>query len=110
MMVLLIQTDRFLHLQATLLKSVRLHPHRSQQLARSQKPGVDGKPPQKIVLRNCVEGRERKLDGAAEKVGRICAHLSACLPFYHERLLKLANSLQHKTIDSFSTIFFGSGL
>jgi hypothetical protein len=27
MMLLLLQTDRFLHLQATLLKSARLHPH-----------------------------------------------------------------------------------
>jgi len=27
MMLLLLQTDRFLHLQATLLKSVRLHAH-----------------------------------------------------------------------------------
>jgi hypothetical protein len=35
MMLLLLQTDRFLHLQATLLKAVRLHPHRGQQLARS---------------------------------------------------------------------------
>jgi hypothetical protein len=42
MMLLLLQTDKFLHLQATLLKSVRLHPHRGQQLARSQ--GLDGKP------------------------------------------------------------------
>jgi hypothetical protein len=33
---LLVQTDRFLHLQPTLLKAVRLHPHRGQQLARSQ--------------------------------------------------------------------------
>jgi hypothetical protein len=29
---------------------------------------------------------------------------------YHERLLKLANSLEHKTIDSFLTIVFRSGL
>jgi hypothetical protein len=29
---------------------------------------------------------------------------------YYERLLKLANSLQHKTIDSFLTIVFRSGL
>ncbi len=57
-----------------------------------------------------MEGRERKLDGAAEKVGRICAHLSTCLPFYYERLLKLANSLQHKTIHSFLSILFESGL
>ncbi len=35
-------------LQATLLKAVRLHPHRGQQAA-CKKPGVDGKPPQKIV-------------------------------------------------------------
>jgi hypothetical protein len=48
MMLLLLQTDRFLHLQATLLKAVRLHPHRGQQAA-CKKPGVDGKPPQKIV-------------------------------------------------------------
>jgi hypothetical protein len=27
MMLLLLQTDMFLHLQATLLKSARLHPH-----------------------------------------------------------------------------------
>jgi len=61
MMVLLIQTDRFLHLQATLLKSVRLHPHRSQQLARSQKPGVDGKPPQKIVFKKLRGGQGKKI-------------------------------------------------
>jgi hypothetical protein len=90
MMLLLIQTDRFLHLQATLLKSVRLHPHRSQQLARSQ--GWTVSLHKILFLRTCVEGRERKLDGAPEKVGRIHAHLSACLPFYYERLLKLANS------------------
>jgi hypothetical protein len=29
---------------------------------------------------------------------------------YYERLLKLANSLQHRTIDSFLTIIFRSGL
>jgi hypothetical protein len=29
---------------------------------------------------------------------------------YYERLLKLANSLQHNTIDSFLTIVFKSGL
>jgi len=27
----------------------------------------------------CVEGRERKLDGAAKKVGRLCVHLPAAL-------------------------------
>jgi hypothetical protein len=33
---------------------------------------------------NCVESRERKSDGAAKKVGRLCAHficLPACLHF-----------------------------
>jgi hypothetical protein len=29
---------------------------------------------------------------------------------YYERLLELANNLQHKTIDSFLTIIFKSGL
>jgi hypothetical protein len=24
---------------------------------------------------NCLEGRERKLDGAAKKVGRLCVHM-----------------------------------
>jgi hypothetical protein len=39
----------------------------------------------KLFLRNCVEGRERKLDVAAKKVGRPCVHLRilfACLPFH----------------------------
>jgi len=31
-----LQTDRFPHLQAILLKSARLHPHRGQQLGRNQ--------------------------------------------------------------------------
>ncbi len=38
----------------------------------------------KCFLTNCLEGKERKLDGAAQKVGRLCLHvqiLSACLPF-----------------------------
>ncbi len=37
-----------------------------------------------LFLRNCVEGRERKFDGAAKKVGRLGVHvriLSACFPF-----------------------------
>jgi len=52
------------------LEAVRLHPHRGQQLARS--------------LHKNIHGRERKLDGAAKKVGRQCVRvriLSACLPF-----------------------------
>jgi len=52
--------------------------------AACKKPGVDGKPLKVLLLRNCVQGRERKLDGAAKKVGRLCVHvriLSACLPF-----------------------------
>jgi hypothetical protein len=37
-----------------------------------------------LFLLNCVEGRERKLDGAAKKVGRLCVDvhiLFACCPF-----------------------------
>jgi hypothetical protein len=80
--MILLQTNRFLHLQATLLKAVRLHPHRGQQLARSQ--GWTVSLHKKLLIKNWVEGRERKLDGAAKKVGRLCVHvriLSACLPF-----------------------------
>jgi hypothetical protein len=65
-----------------LLKAVRLHPHRGQQLARSQ--GWTVSLHKNLLLRNCVEDRERKLDGAAKKVGRLCVHLrilSACLRF-----------------------------
>jgi hypothetical protein len=36
MMLLLLQTDRFLHLQATLLNAVGLQPHQGQQLARGR--------------------------------------------------------------------------
>ncbi len=93
MMFLLLQTYRLLNLQATLLKSVRPHPHRGQQLARSQgwtvslhknlflKNCVEGF----LFLRNCVEGRESKLDGAAKMAGRLCVYvriLSACLPAF----------------------------
>ncbi len=84
MMLLLLQIDRLLHLQATLLKSVRLQPHRGQQLARSQGWMVSLR--KNLILINCVEGRERKLDGAAKKVGRLCVPLrilSACHPFCH---------------------------
>ncbi len=37
-----------------------------------------------VFLTNFLEGKERKLDGAAQKVGRLCVHVhipSACLPF-----------------------------
>jgi hypothetical protein len=34
----------------------------------------------KLFLRNSLEGWERKLDGAAKTVGRLCAHFFACLP------------------------------
>ncbi len=80
MMLLLLQTDRFLHLQTTLLKSVRLHPHRGQQLARSQ--GWTVSLHKNLFFRNCVEGRERKLDAATQKVGRVCVHVwhLVCLP------------------------------
>ncbi len=80
MMLLLLQTDKFLHLQATLLKSVRLHPHRGQQLARSEAWTVSLH--KNLFLRNCVKGRERKLDAATQKVGRLCVHVShlVCLP------------------------------
>jgi hypothetical protein len=77
MMLLLLQTDRFLHLQATLLKSARLHPHWGQQLARSQ--GWMVSLHKNLFIRNSLEGRERKLDGAAKTVGRLCAHF-VCLP------------------------------
>jgi hypothetical protein len=66
-MMLLLQTGTFLHLQATLLKAVKLHPHRGQQLARSQ--GWTVSLHNNLFLRNCVGGRERKLDGAAKKMG-----------------------------------------
>jgi hypothetical protein len=46
-MMLLLQTDRFLHLQATPLKAVRLHPHWGVS-ATCKKPGVDGKASTKI--------------------------------------------------------------
>jgi hypothetical protein len=75
--LLLLQTDRFLHLQATLLKSARLHPHWGQQLARSE--GWMVSLHKKLFIRNSLEGRERKLDGAAKRVGRLCAHF-VCLP------------------------------
>jgi hypothetical protein len=81
-MMVLLQTDRFLHLQATLLKALRLHPHRGKQLARSQ--GWMVSLHKNLFLLNCVEGRERKLDGAAKKVGRLCVDvhiLFACCPF-----------------------------
>ncbi len=80
MMLLLLQIDRLLHLQATLLKSVRLHPHRGQQLARSQ--GWDCKPPQKSVHKKLCRGQGEKLDGATKKVGRLCVHVwhLLCLP------------------------------
>jgi hypothetical protein len=65
MMLLLVQTDRFLHLQATLLKAVRLHPYRGQQLARSQ--GWTVILHKKLFLPNWEEGRERKLGGAAKR-------------------------------------------
>jgi hypothetical protein len=64
------------------VKSVRLHPRRGQQLARSR--GWTVSVHKNLFLRNCVEGRERKLLGAAKKVGRLCVHvriLSACLLF-----------------------------
>jgi hypothetical protein len=32
-----------------------------------------------LFSKNCVDGRERKLDGAAKIVGRLCAHF-LCLP------------------------------
>jgi len=80
MMLLFLQTDRFLHLQTTLLKSVILHPHRGRQLARSQ--GWTVSLHKNLFLRNCVEGRQRKLDGATKKVGRRCVHVwhLVCLP------------------------------
>jgi hypothetical protein len=59
MMLLLLQTDRFLHLQATLLKAVRLHPRRGQQLATSQ--GWKVSLHKNLFLRICREGRERKI-------------------------------------------------
>ncbi len=77
MMLLLVQTDRFLHLQATLLKSARLHPHWGQQLARSQ--GWMVSLHKNLFIGNSLEGRERKLDGTAKTVGRLCAHF-VCLP------------------------------
>jgi hypothetical protein len=42
-----------------------------------------------LFLTNCLEGSERKLDGAAQKVGRQCVHvhiLSACLPLLDLKL------------------------
>ncbi len=76
-----VQTDRFLHLQATLLKAVRLHPHRGQQLARSQ--GWTVSLHKNLFLRNWEEGRERKLDGAAKKVGSLCVHVRILSVFRH---------------------------
>jgi hypothetical protein len=35
----------------------------------------------KLSLRNSVEGRERKLDGAAKKVGRLCVHVRILCAF-----------------------------
>jgi hypothetical protein len=78
MMLLLLQIDRLLHLQATLLKSVRLHPHRGQQLARSQ--GWTVSLHKNLFLRNCVEGRERKSDGQLKRWVDYMRILSACLP------------------------------
>ncbi len=77
MTLLLFQTDRFLHLQATLLKSVRLHPHWGQQLARSE--GWMVSLHKNLFITNSLEGRQRKLDGAPKRVGRLCAHF-VCLP------------------------------
>jgi hypothetical protein len=65
MMLLLVQTDRFLHLQATLLKAVRLHPYRGQQLAGSQ--GWTVSLHKNSFLTNWEEGRERKFGGAAKR-------------------------------------------
>jgi hypothetical protein len=36
-------------------------------------------PHKNLFIRNSLEGRERKLDGAAKTVGRLCAHF-VCLP------------------------------
>jgi hypothetical protein len=92
MMFLLLQTDRFLHLQATLLKSVRPHPHRGQQLTRSQ--GWTASLHKKLVFRNCREDRERKLDGAAKMVGRLCAHFVCMPPFLPANLKEQAGRNQ----------------
>jgi len=46
--------------------------------------GGGGNGQRNLFLRNCIEGSERKFDGGAKKVGRLCVHvriLSAYLPF-----------------------------
>ncbi len=50
-----------------------LHPDRGQQLGKSQAWTVSLH--KNLFLRNCVEGRERKLNGATKKVGRLSVHV-----------------------------------
>jgi hypothetical protein len=75
MMLLLLQTDRFLPFAGNSSQGSKTPHTHTLRSATYKKPGVDGKAStKKLFERNCVDGRERKSDGAAKKVGRLCAH------------------------------------